>query len=40
MIFQKSRFWQFVLFLLLGMAAYQVSAYVSNVFTVYYATTE
>lgn len=40
MIFQKSRFWKITLFVLLGMAAYLVSTYVTNVFTVYYGTTE
>lgn len=40
MMFTKSRFWSFALFMLLGMAAYLISAYVSNVFMVYYGTTE
>lgn len=40
MIFRKPRFWQFVLFIVLGMAAYLISAYVCNVFMVYYETTE
>ena len=40
MTITKSRFWSCVLFLLLGMAAYLTSAYVSDVFTVYYGTSE
>ena len=40
MIFRKSRFFHFTSFLLLGMAAYLISTYISDVFMVYYGTTE